>query len=261
MLKLNYIFIGGKQLGYNCLSLLIKKKLYPKYVIPNLDDTGKDTKFHKSLLKLCWQNKLNLISQDKLSRKIIQNKKIKIDIIFCLGSTQILKENIMSLGKLGVLNLHPSLLPKYRGRYSLVHAIFDNQKETGVTAHWLGKEIDSGRIIKQKKFSILKTDTAKDVYDKFTIKAFKLFKIILNEILMSKRIKSYPMKNKMKYNKKSFPNQGSLNWNWNSKKIYNFIRAMIFEPFQPPHFMIGKKKYFIVSETYLNKKLFIKSPK
>ena len=75
-----------------------------------------------------------------------------------IGSTQILPIELISYPKMGVLNIHPSLLPKYRGRYSLVHAIFNGEKLTGITSHWLGKKIDSGRVISQRKIRISNQD-------------------------------------------------------------------------------------------------------
>ena len=50
--KLYFAFIGGKEIGYKCLVYLLRKKLVPKYVIPNIDDNGKDTAFHNSIVKL-----------------------------------------------------------------------------------------------------------------------------------------------------------------------------------------------------------------
>lgn len=149
--KLYFAFIGGKEIGYKCLVYLLRKKLVPKYVIPNIDDNGKDTAFHNSIVKLAKKNKIKVLTQDNLIDKLNSNRK-KFDIIFCLGSTQILKKDIIIKSKLGTLNLHPSLLPKYRGRYSLVHAIFNDEKFSGVTAHWIGNKIDTGKIICQKNF-------------------------------------------------------------------------------------------------------------
>lgn len=257
--KIDFIFVGGKAIGYRCLSFLLKKKLFPKYLIPNLDDNGKNTFFHKSIVKLAKKNKIKILTQDKLINKLNLNRK-KFDIIFCLGSTQILKKDILTKSKLGTLNLHPSLLPKYRGRYSLVHAIFNDEKFSGVTAHWIGNKIDTGKIICQKKFLISKIDTSKDVYQKFTNHGFEIFKLILDKVLKKKKIQSFALTKTTKYIKKSFPNNGQVNWNWHGKKIYNFFRSMIFEPFPPPFFTIGKKKYYIVSEELLNKKKIAKPP-
>ena len=64
-----------------------------------------------------------------------------------------------------------------------------------------------------------------------------------------------------KYKKKSLPNNGMIDWRWSGEKILRFIRSMLHEPFPPPKLKIGLKDYFIVSEKYLDKNKFVKSPK
>ena len=179
-----------------------------------------------------------------------------------MGSTQILPKELVNLPNLGVLNIHPSLLPKYRGRYSLVHAIFNGEKFTGATSHWLGKKIDTGRIISKKKIKILNHDTAETLYRKFTYESIKEFKKILGIILKNKPILSYNMKiQNLKYKNKNFPNNGKINWKWSGKKIYNFLRSMMHEPFPPPEIKIGDKSYYFVSKNFISYQKFINSPK
>ena len=261
MKKLNYIFIGGKQLGYNCLNFLIKKKNKPIFVVPNLDDNGDDNDFNKSLKKLGKKNKINIITLKRLKKEIVK-KKIKVDVIFCLGSSQIIPKNILENSRLGALNIHPSLLPKYRGRYSIPHAIFSDENYSGISTHWIGKKIDTGKVISQVRIKIKKEDTAETIYKKFTLVAFSEFKKIYSKIVKNIKFKYKKISFKSsKYKKKSLPNNGNINWSWSGDKILRFIRSMLHEPFPPPKFNIGSKKYFIVSESYLNKNKFIKSPK
>lgn len=261
MKKLKYIFIGGKTLGYETLSFLLRKKFIPECVVPNVDDYGKDNLFTKSLVKLAKKNKLKIISIKNLS-KYIKKKNIVIDVIFCLGSTSILPQDIIDLPLNGCLNIHPSILPNYRGRYSLVHAIFNGDKFTGLTIHWIGKKIDSGKILFQKKLKILDSDTGKTLYDKFTNSAIIEFKKIFFKIINKKPINSYKIKKiNKKYKNKHFPNDGNINWNWKGIQIYNFLRSMIHEPFNPPKFLIGKESYYVVSKKLLKKNKLLKSPK
>lgn len=258
--KINSIFIGGKNLGYGCLEHLITKKIKPRYIVANIDDIGKDNAFSKSLIKLAKKNKIKVVKIDKLYRKIINNKQ-KIDIIFCIGSTMILPKEILKIPILGTLNIHPSLLPNFRGRYSIPHAIFENKKYTGLTGHWISEKIDSGEILFTKKIIINDADTAETIYKKFTKYSLKEFKIFVAKIL--KNNKNLTKKVKIKqgsYRKKLLPNNGKIDWNWSGKKIFNFIRSMIHEPFPPPTMKIGKKTYYILSKKYINKKKLLKSP-
>ncbi|MDP3941899.1 MAG: formyltransferase family protein, partial [bacterium] len=176
------------------------------------------------------------------------------EIIFCIGSTQILPSEILKIAVLGCINIHPALLPKYRGRYSTVWAIFNGERETGVTLHWMDNGIDSGPIISQKKIAIKLDDTAKSLYDKCTKEGGKLFIKFLQDWIRGNKIpKKRQNEKRATFYKKNLPNDGEIDWNWDGKKICNFIRAMTFEPFPPPSFMLGKTKMVIVDEKYLKK--------
>lgn len=251
-MPINCVFIGGKQIGANCLRQLLKKKITPKLVIANLDDKGKDT-WHESLVRVAEEQNLPVIKNKKLN-DAEPAKKIKEaipEIIFCIGSTQLVPKEILLIPKLGCLNIHPALLPKYRGRYSTAHAIFNGEEHTGVTVHWMDKSIDSGPIIMQEQIKISEDDTAKTLYDKFTLVGEKLFVKFLEMMSSGKEIKTVPQdESQATYYPKELPNKGEINWDWDGKKIRNFIRAMTFEPFPPASFMIGKKKMVIIDEKY-----------
>lgn len=247
-----FIFIGGKQIGVNCLKKLLESNINPQLVIPNVGDTGKDT-WHESLAKIALKNKLNVILGKNLKDAHIINKikNINPEIIFCIGGTQIIPREVLKIPKLGCLNIHPAMLPKYRGRYSTVHAIFNGEKYAGVTIHWMDAGIDSGPIIMQQKIKIEKSDTAKSLYDKFTKTGEGLFKKFLKKWIENGKIISLPQNNKnATYFPQQLPNNGEINWNWNGPRILNFIRAMTFEPFPPAAFKIGNKKMVIVEEKY-----------
>ena len=246
------IYIGGKQIGVNCLRILLKKGIRPELVIANMDDKGEDT-WHESIVKLSKKSNLSLIQNTRLSDKKLQKQIIEsnADIIFSIGGTHLIPEVILKAPKLGCFNIHPALLPKYRGRYSTVHALFNGEKNIGVTAHWMDMGIDTGPIILQRKFKVTDADTAKSVYDNFTKLGTDIFEEFV-EKWIKKRVPKSKIQNEKNasYYPKGLPNDGNIDWNWNGHQIYNFIRSMTFEPFPPASFYIGKKKMVIVEEKY-----------
>lgn len=246
------VFTGGKQIGVNCLRQLLKKDIVPELVVGNEDDDGKDT-WHESLIRVAKENSIPTIQEKKAKDKEIVEKikETKPKIIFCLGGTQLIPKDILEIPDLGCLNIHPALLPKYRGRFSTVHAIFNDEEYTGVTMHWMDERIDSGPIIMQEKIKIDEDDTAKSLYGKFTEKGEELFLRFLDLWLNNREISSTQQdESKATYCKKELPNKGVIDWSWDGKKIRNFIRAMTFEPFPPADFNLGKKKMVIVDEKY-----------
>lgn len=246
------VFIGGKQIGVNCLKQLIAHQIRPQLVIPNLDDNGKDF-WHDSLTKLAAGYKLPLLRRKKVKDpEVIELiKSINPEIIFCIGGTQLIPKEILQLPKHGCLNIHPAYLPKYRGRFSTVHVLFNEEKYTGVTLHFMDEGIDSGPIIIQKRLKIEESDTAKTLYDKFTKMGEELFVAFLEKWLKGKKIKSKPQdETEATYYPKNLPNNGQINWNWSGRQILQFIRSMTFEPFPPASFKIGNKNMVIVDEKY-----------
>ena len=86
-------------------------------------------------------------------------KKNKIDLICLAGFMKILTNNFIKKFKGKILNIHPSLLPKYKGLNTHLRVINNNEKFTGCTVHYVSSKLDSGKIILQKKVRILKNDT------------------------------------------------------------------------------------------------------
>lgn len=250
--KKKLAFVGGKQIGADCLKYLLEKNIFPQLIIANLDDNGRNT-WHESLVKIAQRAKLLTVKKKRVSDpEIIERiKKIDPEIIFCIGGTQLIPREVLNIPKLGCINIHPALLPKYRGRFSTVHAIANGEKYTGVTIHWMNQSIDSGPIIMQERFPIDKNDTAKSLYDKFTKVGLKLFKEFVRIWLTSQKIPSIAQnETKSSYYPKGLPNEGQINWSWSGKRIRDFIRSMTFEPFPPAEFTIGNKKMVVVDKKY-----------
>jgi methionyl-tRNA formyltransferase len=248
------IFIGGKQIGANCLKQLLEHGIKPELVIANLDDDGKDKSWHESLIKIALKAGLTTIKNQKVKSPEAVKKILALEseIIFGIGGMQIIPANVLAAPKLGVLNIHPALLPKYRGRFSTAHAIFNGEKETGVTVQWMDQGIDSGPIILQESFQIKENDTGKIVYDNFTKVGTKLFGEFLELWLSEKEIPSTPQnEDEATYYPKGLPGNGKIDWSWSGEQIRNFIRAMTFEPFPPAEFNLGDKQMVIIDKKNL----------
>ncbi len=248
------VFIGGKQIGVNAFRILVEAGLRPEFVITNLDDAGVDT-WHESLVRVAHEAGVEVIEGKKVrDADIIRRiKETSPEMIFCIGGMQIIPKEVLDIPKHGTVNIHPALLPKYRGRFSTVHALFNNEKETGATLHFMDENLDSGPIIAQKHFPITPTDTGKTLYDKFTDAGTVLFKELIDCIKQGAKIVGTPQnENEATYYAKGLPGDGKIDWDWDGKTIERFIRAMTFEPFPPADFMVGNKHMLIIDEKYFS---------
>jgi len=151
------------------------------------------------------------------------------DIRFCIGLTTLVPKELLNVP---CVNLHPSLLPKYRGRYSIPHAIFNGEEWTGATLHYMNEGIDSGPIIMQEKIKIDPDDSAKDIWEKFIITGSYLFGTFLDLWLSGNQPNSYPQdESEVTYFPKGLPNNGIIDLSWDAEKIKRFVRAMTYEPY------------------------------
>ncbi len=104
----------------------------------------------------------------------IELKNIDLALVYAFG--EVIPKNILSLPKYGFWNIHPSLLPKYRGPSPIATPLINGDETTGVTIIKMDEEIDHGPIIAQESLTIEKTDKRPDLKKKLTDLAFEMFK-------------------------------------------------------------------------------------
>jgi methionyl-tRNA formyltransferase len=146
------------------------------------------------------------------------------DIIFSINYLFIVEYNILKHPKFAI-NLHGSLLPKYRGRTPHVWAIINGEKETGVTAHIMESGCDTGDIVLQKPIEILPEFTGADILNIYEEMYPKMVLEIIKDIEHSKLTRTVQNNSNATYFGKRTPDDGEINWNWSKERIYNWVRA------------------------------------
>ena len=170
------VFISGTGSNLKSLIQFSKKKnsLISIELIISDNPKAKGLKFGKifKISNKVFNYKNRIIAEKKIISEI-NNKKIKL---ICLaGFMKILSRDFITSFKGKILNIHPSLLPKYKGLNTHQRAISNNEKYSGCTVHVVNSRLDSGKIILQKKVKISKTDTAKSLAKKVLIQEHKLY--------------------------------------------------------------------------------------
>ena len=170
------VFISGNGSNLKSLIQFSKKKNSPISIELIISDNpkAKGLKFGKifKISNKVFNYKNKIIAEKKIISEI-NNKKIKL---ICLaGFMRILSKNFIKRFKGKILNIHPSLLPKYKGLNTHQRAISNNEKYSGCTVHFVNSRLDSGKIILQKKVKISKLDTAKSLSKKILIQEHKLY--------------------------------------------------------------------------------------
>ena len=109
------------------------------------------------------------------NKVLLELNKKEIKLICLAGFMKIISKNFITQFKGKILNIHPSLLPKYRGLNTHQRAIENNEKFSGCTVHYVTPKLDSGKIILQKKVKIKKNETKKSLSKKVLIQEHKLY--------------------------------------------------------------------------------------
>ena len=153
------VFISGKGSNLKNLIKFSKFKKYPFSINLILSNTNKAkglkySKIYKIEKKIiCYDKK---IKNDKKILKTLEQKKIKL---ICLaGFMKILSKNFIEKFQGKIINIHPSLLPKYKGLNTHIRAIKNREKFAGCTVHYVTSQLDSGKIILQKRVKISRKD-------------------------------------------------------------------------------------------------------
>ena len=122
----------------------------------------------------------NTLSENKVINEL---EKSDIHLICLAGFMKILSKNFVKNFKGKILNIHPSLLPKYKGLNTHERAIRNKDKYSGCTVHFVNSRLDSGKIINQKKVRIKKLDTPKTLAKRILIQEHKLYPAAIIKVL------------------------------------------------------------------------------
>ena len=177
------VFISGKGSNLENLIKFSKKKISPISINLIISNTSyaKGLKYSK---KYNIQKKVIFFKNKKLAEKKIFKILFKqnINLICLAGFMKILSKNFIKKFKGKIINIHPSLLPKYKGLNTHKKAIENNDKYAGCSVHFVTAKIDSGKIIMQKKVRIKKNDTIYSLSKKVLKKEHLLYPAAIKKI-------------------------------------------------------------------------------
>ena len=177
------VFISGT--GSNLKSLIkfskLKKSPITIGIIISNNPKSKGLKYAK--INKIKKKVFNLNSTLFEKKAINELKKNNINLICLAGFMKILSKSFIKNFNGKILNIHPSLLPKYKGLNTHVKAIKNKDKYSGCTVHLVNSKLDSGRIINQKKVRINKLDTPETLAKKILAKEHKLYTAAIMKLL------------------------------------------------------------------------------
>ena len=180
------VFISGT--GSNLFSLIKFSKLKKSPISINMiisnNAKSKGLNFSKQfrIKKRIYNFKIKSLAEKKI---LFELKKNQIDLICLAGFMEILSKNFIDDFRGKILNIHPSLLPKFKGLNTHERALKNNEKFSGCTVHYVNSKLDSGKIILQKKVRITKGETSKTLRSKILKQEHKLYPEAIKKIFNS----------------------------------------------------------------------------
>lgn len=150
---------------------------------------------------------------------------LKPDLIITAAYGQIVPQAVLDAPALGCVNVHASLLPKYRGGAPVHQCIIDGEDKTGVTIMYMVKKMDAGNIISQKETAILEDDTVGVLYDRLSEIGAELLKETLPSILEGTNASIPQDESLVTYAPTLSREDERLDWHLNAQDIYNKVRG------------------------------------
>lgn len=230
---LRIVFMGTPDFAVASLEILHKNGYNIVGVVTTADKkAGRGKKVQMAAVKkYALENDLHLLTPLKLKDpeflKELNSLEPNLQVVVAF---RMLPELVWQIPEYGTFNLHGSLLPQYRGAAPINHAIIKGEKSTGVTTFFLDKEIDTGRVIAQRKCDIGDSETAGELHDRLMTLGADLVLETVESIASNsnKTVSQDDLVNNSQLNAapKIFKEDGQISWSQNAQVIFNKVRGL-----------------------------------
>ena len=246
------VFFGNPDFCFHPLSKLNNSNHELISVVTSTDrKSGRGLKLVPSFVKKTALNlNLPIIEVDDIKSKEFEDRLVSLEAdLFVVVAFKFLPDSIINIPKHGSINIHPSILPKYRGSSPIQYALLNGDINTGVSIIHLNSKIDSGAILGQENIGIDSISTFGEMYEKLGILSSQLMIKVIDDI-ENKRTKPVTQdESKKTLAPKIKKEDFKIDWNNCSSDIHNKIRA--FDPFPGAYcFLNGKRIKLFGSSEY-----------
>jgi methionyl-tRNA formyltransferase len=213
--------------GVRCLKVLLARGIQVPLVVTHEDDPGEAQWFGSVAATAREYGIATIMPEDpNVADVIARIAAQKPDFLFSFYYRRMLGEALLALPPRGALNMHGSLLPKFRGRAPVNWAVLAGERETGTTLHYMTVKPDGGDIVAQIAVPILPDDTAREVFDKVTVAAEMTLDRVLPALVAGNAPRTPQDLSRGSYNGGRRPEDGVIDWSRDATSIHNLVRAV-----------------------------------
>ena len=235
--------------GVGCIKALLDAGIQIELVVTHADDPHENVWFG-SVAALCQERGIPYVQPEAsdLLEFLPQFKKIAPDYIFSFYYRYMITSDILATAGIAALNMHGSLLPKYRGRAPVNWAILHGETETGASLHIMEAKPDAGDIVGQVAVPIDPDEDATAVFAKVSNAAVEVMQAALPELLQGRVPRTPNVLANGSYFGGRKPEDGRIHWNQSAKQVHDLIRAVAppypgaFTDWQGARMVIAKSK-------------------
>lgn len=224
------VFMGTPEFAVEALEAIIQAGHQVVLVITQPDKPkGRGKEMHVTPVKECaMRHNIQVFQPIKIKtpEAVDKLREYEADAFVVAAFGQILSEEILNMPKYGCINIHASLLPKYRGAGPIQWAILNGEKETGITIMQMDKGIDDGDILLQSSVGIDEKETGDSLHDKLAAEGAKLIVEALPKIERGELVPIKQNDEESCYAKMLDKSMGKIDWNQSAAVIERMVRGL-----------------------------------
>jgi methionyl-tRNA formyltransferase len=225
--RLRHVVFAYHDVGYACLEELRRTGDEIVAVITHADDPGEEVWF-RSVRQLAEAHGLPVFCPENVNTPewVQRLAAWQPDFLFSFYYRKLLAREILALPRRAALNMHGSLLPRYRGRCPVNWVLIHDEHETGVTLHYMEEKPDRGDIVAQRAVPITDTDTARTLFDKLTAAAAALLRDVYPLLRAGTAPRQPQDHTRASYFGGRRPEDGRIEWSASARAVFNLVRAV-----------------------------------
>jgi methionyl-tRNA formyltransferase len=237
--------------GVGCIKALLDAGIQIELVVTHADDPRENIWF-ASVAALCQERGIPYVEPEAsdLLELLPRFQKIAPDYIFSFYYRHMIVSDILAIARIAALNMHGSLLPKYRGRAPVNWAILHGETETGASLHIMEAKPDAGDIVGQMAVPIDPDEDATAVFAKVSNAAIEVMRAALPELLQGRVPRTPNVLAKGSYFGGRKPEDGRIQWSQDALQVHNLIRAVA--PPYPGAFTDWQGARMVIAKSKLN---------
>jgi len=221
------LFFGYSQMGYRAVELLAERGDDVPAVVTHRDDP-RENRWYKTPAEAAAAHGLPVHYAEDLGRDGVTAlaERVAPDLVLSAFYRDLLPAPVLASARLAALNLHPSLLPAYRGRAPINWVLVNGERETGVTLHHMVARADAGDIVAQRAIPIAPRETALSLYLKTEEAGVELLREALPRVAAGTAPRLPQDASRASVFGRRRPEDGRIDWAWPAERIDRLVRAV-----------------------------------